>query len=125
MGFRLETADGRALEINVWNWGVLHHIVAQRNLFAETIWAPKRSNGGGELDGSQVAALAEFLEHDVLPYLAPGERLFYDGTVSDRPDDGRFYREEAELWRNYSLAHEVLADAVTFLRGARGPVSFY
>lgn len=125
MSIRLETEDGRALKINAWNWGVLHEIVAKRKLFAEDVWAPKRGNGGGELDPDQVMALVEFLERDVLPYLGPGERLYHDGSVTNQPDDGTFFREEHELWKNYSLQHEVLADAVRFLRDARGPVSFF
>jgi hypothetical protein len=122
---RLETADGRALEVNVWNWGVLHDIVAKRKLFTDDIWAAKRSNGGGMLDGTQCSALAEFLAAEVLPYLAPGERLYYDGTVTSEPDDGTFFREEHELWRNYSLHHDVLMAAIAFFREAAGPVGFY
>lgn len=125
VSIRLETEDGRTLKINAWNWGVLHEIVAKRRLFPASIWAPKRGNGGGALEPDQVNALADFLEHEVLPYLAPGERLYHDGTVTNVPDDGTFHRDETELWRNYSLTHEVLADAVAFLRAARGPVSFF
>lgn len=125
MGIRLEAADGRALAINVWNWGVLHDIVAKRQLFADAVWAPLRTNAGGTLDAVQVAALAAFLADDVLPYLAPGERLFYDGSVTSEPDTGTFYRDEAALWRNYSLSHAVLADAIAFLRAAAGAVHVY
>ncbi len=125
MSIRLETEDGRALKINAWNWGVLHEIVTKRKLFSDDVWGPKRGNGGGSLDSDQVRTLVEFLEHDVLPYLSPGERLYHDGSVTSVPDDGTFFREEADLWKNYSLQHEVLADAVAFLRAARGPVLFF
>ena len=88
------------------------------------IWAPKRSNGGGSLDASDVRQLADFLSDVVLPRLRPGERMFPTGEITAEPDDGTFYREESELWRNYSLHREVLEAIIAFVRGAGGEWSF-
>ncbi len=33
-------------------------------------------------------------------------------------------REESELWRNYSLHHDVLKQVIQFPREAGGPVEF-
>ncbi len=115
--------DGRELQMNAWNWGVLHHVVARAGLFPDDVWEPARQ-GGGELDAAGVARLADFLADQLLPCLAPGQRMFFNGTVTDEPDDGTFYREEGELWRNYSLRHEVLVGAIEFLRSAAGTVRF-
>jgi hypothetical protein len=120
----LEDAAGRALKVNAWNWGVLHHLVAAGEVLAEDIWAPKRNNGGGALEADQCAALARFLESVVLPCIGPGERMFYDGSVTREPDDGTFYREESEQWRNYSLHREVLERLIDFLRVSKPPVAF-
>jgi hypothetical protein len=123
MSIILKSSDGR-VQVNAWNWGVLHHLVTHGGLFSEENWEPKRSNGGGELDHSQVMALANFLEAKVLPQLHDGERMFFDGTVTDVPDDGTFYRDEAELWKNYSLHHHVLVSIIAFLRSTNGQVAF-
>jgi hypothetical protein len=115
--------DGRDLKMNAWNWGVLHHMVGRAGLFADEVWEPLRQVGG-ELDAAGVARLADFLAEQLLPRLAPGQRMFFDGTVTDEPDDGTFYREESEMWRNYSLLHEVLVGAIEFLRSVPGKVRF-
>jgi hypothetical protein len=124
MSIILESSDGHDLQVNAWNWGVLHYLVKRAGLFSEDDWDPKRSNGGGELDQSQVVALANLLEATVLPRLRDGERMFFDGTVTDVPDDGTFYRDEAEMWKNYSLRHDVLVSIIAFLRSTNGPVAF-
>jgi hypothetical protein len=121
----LSTQDDRDLQINAWNWGVLHHVVANASLFSDEVWEPKRYNAGGDLDASQVIKLAEYLESRVLPCLRHGERMFFDGTTTDVPHDGTFYRHKENLWKNYSLHREVLVDSISFLRGPGGPVSFY
>ncbi len=122
MSVEIECADGRSLKVNAWNWGVLHHLVAEEGLLPDEVWAHLRS-GGGELEAAQVTVLAGFLERAVLVRLAPDERIFFDGTVTDVPDDGTFYRAEDELWRNYSLHHDVLTCVIAFLRAADGPVT--
>jgi len=111
--------------VNAWNWGVLHHLVAQAGLFPDDVWAPKRSNGGGALDADQVVSLASFLAERVRPKLSPGERMFFDGSTTDAPDDGTFYRAENELWKNYSLTREMLDRVIGFLESAGGPVAVH
>ena len=88
MSITLVTAGQENLWVNVWNWGVLHDLVAEAALFPAEAWAPKRYNGSGDLDATQAATLATFLEERVLPRLKDGERMFIDGTVTAAPDDG-------------------------------------
>jgi hypothetical protein len=122
----LSAGEGaRDLKVNAWNWGVLHHVVERHGLFPAEVWEIARYNAGAELDASQAVALADFLERDVLPRIPAGSRMFFTGDVTDVPDDGTFYRKEDELWRNYSLTHEVLASVIAFLRAAVGPVVVY
>jgi hypothetical protein len=52
--------------------------------------------------------------------LGEGERLLADGTVTDVPDDGTFYRDD--LTKNYSVRRETLVRIIDFLRSATGPV---
>jgi hypothetical protein len=125
MSIILSSSDQRDHQVNVWNWGVLHHMVVQAGLFSEDDWGPKRSNGGGQLTEPQVAVLADFLECRLLPRLQIGERMFVNGSTTATPDDGTFYRAESELWKNYSLSRSVLVSIIEFLRTTKGPVSFF
>src|SRR5262245_27417594 len=125
MSITLERSDGTDLRVNAWNWGVLDHLVAKADLFPAELWEPKRLNGGGTLEAPEAATLAAFLGAHALPRLREGERVFYDGTITAVADDGTFYREPGELWRNYSLHRTVLVEVIEFLRKAVGPVSFH
>ncbi len=125
MSFTLTDADETDFKVNAWNWGVLHYLVESAGLFPDEIWEPVRYNCGTPLDSEQVILLAGFLEAEVLPKMKPGDRMFFDGSITDEPDDGTFYREESEMWRNYSLHHSVLTKIIEFLRTARAPVGVY
>ncbi len=125
MSLILEATNGSDLQLNVWSWGVIHQLVERAGILPEEVWAPKRHNGGGRLETAQVAALADFLEREVSRRVIPGKRMLLDGSVTGEPDDGTFYREPTEQWKNYSLDHDVLARLIEFLREANGPVTFY
>jgi hypothetical protein len=124
MSIVISSEDGKRLPMNAWNWGVLHHLVEQAGIFPEDVWEPARYIGT-DLDRAQVCALIDFLEGRVLPGLAPNERLFPDGTKAGLPDDGTFFREPSEQWKNYSLQRAVLVDLLDLLKTSSGPVSFY
>ena len=122
MSVTLTAADGRDLKVNAWNWGVLHHRVLLADLFPEECWAPVRS-GHGALSPDDAARLARFLEEQLLPRVPVGHRMFVDGSVTDTPDDGTFYRAPDELVKNYSLQHGVLVRVIEFLKSG-GPIDF-
>ncbi len=125
MSVILEAPGGRTLKVNAWNWGVLHHLVERAGIFSDDLWVPKRYNGGGALDEDEVVRLADHLAAQVVPLIGEGERMFFDGSITDVPDDGTFYRAEDELWKNYSLTRQVLDDVISFLRAAGGPVTVH
>lgn len=125
MSFTLTAANDSDFRLNSWNWGVLHHLVDQAGVFPEEMWEPFRYNSGAELESDQVTALVKFLETGVLPRMKPDQRMFFDGSVTDEPDDGTFYREEGELWRNYSLHHSVLARLIGFLKESPSPITIF
>ena len=119
MGISMVAPDGRRLQVNVWNWGVLHHLVDQAELFSPEVWVGARW-GTSWLEAPDVATLADFLSRQVLPRLRPGERMYFDGQTTDVPDDGTLYRDD--LGKNYSLSREILAEIITFLEQAGGRV---
>ena len=124
MSITISNEDGQCMHVNAWNWGVLHFVVEKAKLLPQDVWEPARYLGT-DLDHAQVKQLTEFLGSNVLPQLKPGERMFFDGTKTHLADDGTFFREADEQWKNYSLHHEVLLKILQFLRSSNGPVSFY
>jgi hypothetical protein len=123
MSHILEATDGRNLPVNAWNWGVLHHLVAQARVLPDEEWTPLRWNGGGDLTADQVSVLAAFLQENIAARLREGERMFCDGSVTNVPDDGILFRTEDEMWKNYSLHREVLDRVIAFLRTSQGGVT--
>lgn len=117
MSISISTEDGKHLHLNAWNWGVLHFLVEKAQPLPEDVWEPARYLGT-ELNSEQVKQLAGFLESSVLPQLSPGERMFFNGTKTDLADDGTFFREANEQWKNYSLHQEVLLGKVCVNRAA-------
>jgi hypothetical protein len=103
------------LRVSSWDWGALHSFVEQAQIFPEQVWEKMRVESNNTLEAPDVLKLAEFLERVLLKRLKPGQRLLLDGTVTDVPDDGTFYREESELWKDYGLKYESLLEIVTFL----------
>lgn len=117
VSFRRE--DGTILRMNAWSWGVLHEVIFALEVIPEGQWEPART-GSCRLEAEQVTALVDALDREVVPCFEPGVRMLVDGTFTEEPDDGTFYRDESEMWRNYSLHHDVLIEAVEFLRASDG-----
>lgn len=105
--------------------GVLHHVVASARpqFLNEDVVEQLRFNSGVQLSMEEIVALHVILEKLALPLLQPGQRMFFDFSVTDELDDGTFYREESEMHRNYSLHYEVLVSVMDFLKHAVAPVT--
>ena len=125
MSFSLEDAKEAEYRVNSWNWGVVHHLVGRAKILPDEDWEPARYNAGAEYCAEEIGLVANFLEGVILPKLQPGQRMYFDGSVTDEPDDGTFYREENEMWRNYSLHHSVLVEIIEYLRRAEAPVQVF
>ena len=61
---------------------------------------------------------AVYFENKVLSQLKPGERVLYDFSITDKPDDGTFYRDDQML--NYSATYEWLSEFTDFLKDCKG-----
>ena len=122
MSVTLTDNERNSLRVNAWNWGVLHYtlVCSKPPLFDDEELLTLLRSGGAELAEVDVELVAYYLRQVVLPMIKPGERMFYDLTVTDEPDDGTFYRDDLE--RNYSLHHDVLMAVIEFLEQAIAPV---
>lgn len=117
----VDDATGRDLQVNGWNWGVLHAIVKAACVFPTELWAPARSAGcGAKLEAAEVRVLLDFLETRVLVRLRPGDRVDQELAITSAPKE-RELRFDGT--RNYSLERHVLELVIEFLRTAVGPVS--
>ena len=126
MSFTLVSADqgkdARHLDVNAWNWGTIHYFVTAFEVLPENAWAPCRYNSGTVLVKDQVKTLIKFLENDVLPRVKPGERILVNGQTTSEADNGTFYRDENDAWKNYSLEHDVLVNIIAFLKETDGAI---
>jgi hypothetical protein len=72
-----------------------------------------------EVDGEQATLIADFLDV-FLQGVSPEGRLLLDSDITDTPDTGEFYRDEAESYRNYSAPKKWLTDFRDFCRVSGG-----
>jgi len=77
-------------------------------------------NCGMEVTKEEARSVALFLERKILPSLQPGERIMLDGTTTNVPDDGTFYREPSELFKNYGASDEWLRLFANFCQECNG-----
>ncbi|KAB8141206.1 hypothetical protein F8S13_20620 [Chloroflexia bacterium SDU3-3] len=122
MSITLTDADGASLDVNAWNWGVLHYTLAccTPPLLPDEELLDQLRFGGVELAAAEAAEIRQYLLAVVLPRIGPGERMLADLSVTNVPDDGTFYRDDPA--KNYSLSHEVLVSVIEFLGRARPPI---
>lgn len=122
MSITLEDAQGQRVDVNAWNWGVLHYAVAcaKPPVFEDEEFLEVLRFGGVTLAQEQADDFWEYLSEVVLPLLKPGQRMLLDFSVTDEPDDGTFHRDDLE--KNYSLRYEVLLSVVQFLQDAEAPI---
>lgn len=122
MSVILEDARGESLQVNAWNWGVLHFALEHAKpqlLEADTLTLMR--SGGATLNERDILFVAAFLERVLLPRIGPGMRMMPDFSVTDAPDDGTFHRDD--LAKNYSPHHDVLTSLIAFLAKAQAPLS--
>ena len=122
MSVTLEDARGESLQINAWNWGVLHFAVAcaKPPLFDDEEFLELLRHGGATLTQNQAADMCKYLQQVVLPRMSAGQRMMFDFSVTSEPDDGTFYRDD--LSKNYSLRYQVLKSVIAFLQNAQAPI---
>lgn len=122
MSITLADADGASLDVNAWNWGVLHYtlVCSSPPLLPDEELLDQLRFGGVELGAAEAAEIRQYLLQVVLPRIAPGQRMLANLSITNVPDDGTLYRDDPA--KNYSLTHEVLASVIEFLGRARPPI---
>jgi hypothetical protein len=124
MSVSLQDSQGKILEVNAWNWGMLHFVVTCSTIpLFDNETLENLRYGGIELLDREIRVLHDFLEAVVLPRIESGHRMLSDLSVTNEPDDGTFHRDD--LSKNYSLHHDVLVQVIDFLANAKTPISIF
>jgi len=75
---------------------------------------------GTKMSLEEAHLIGEKIRDEILPKVAPGHRMYSDGTVTDAPDDGTLYKDDDEQWKNYSVSHEWLKEFSDFCLKSKG-----
>lgn len=121
MGVFVEDLENeeKFLKINWWNWRPTIEIIRTSDLIDnDRLELMGFSGGGPKITEEESRKLAVYFENNVLSQLKPGERVLYDFSITDKPDDGTFYRDEQML--NYSATYEWLSEFTDFLKECKG-----
>jgi hypothetical protein len=105
---------------NWWNWRPTIELLRQSELFDAERLEMMGCNGCAEVSEDEARSIAKFLDEKILPSLLPEERVMLDGGVTHVPDDGTFYRESAEHFKNYGASEDWLRRFAAFCRECSG-----
>lgn len=123
MSFTLidEGSGGNELTVNVWRWKPILEIVKNIDILDDSKIRQMGYNGVGvDISEDDAKIIGRKVEEEWLPKLSPKGRFFLNLSVTDTPDDGTFYREESEQWRNYSVDYNWLKDFADFCTRSKG-----
>lgn len=109
----------RSLHANWWRWRPTVEVIRSLGLFDEDR-LDHLSNGIGKFTEAEAQQIANALEQQVLPGVHQGQRVLLDGTVSNQPDNGIFYRTSEEQHRNYSADRDWLVQFIAFCKASGG-----
>lgn len=106
---------------SVWNWKTALEIIRSFDIVSEgKLRQLNYAATGTKVTADEAQQIGERIRDEVLPKLGPGKRMFADLSVTDKPDDGTFYRDEDEKWKNYSADYEWLKELCEFCFRSKG-----
>jgi hypothetical protein len=123
MSFTLldQGAENFEFTANVWNWKAALEIIRELDVIPENRVRQLGYNAmGTKMSLEEAHLIGEKIRDEILPKVAPGHRMYSDGTVTDAPDDGTLYKDDDEQWKNYSVSHEWLKEFSDFCLKSKG-----
>lgn len=124
MAVILVPTSGDDLMINWWNWRPIVALLVRTGILPEGERAERCSaNGcGGHLTVEEAARAAEHIEC-LVAAMKPGQRVLFDGEITDQPLDFEKPISEwtkADEWNHYSAKYDVLKKLAAFCRASGG-----
>ncbi|WP_293914785.1 hypothetical protein [Deinococcus sp.] len=105
---------------NWWNWRPTLTLISTLKLLDAERLDLMGYNAGAEVSQAEAQAIASFLEARVLPLLSENQRVLLNGSRTTEPDDGTFYEEPSEMYKNYSTSLDWLSEFAQFCRECGG-----
>ena len=114
-------AENFEFTANVWNWKAMLEIIKNLDIISESQVRQLGYNAmGTKMELAEAHLIGEKVRDEILPKVGPGKRMYADGTVTDEPDDGTFFKDDDEQWKNYSVDHDWLKDFSDFCLRSKG-----
>jgi hypothetical protein len=114
-------AEGFEFTANVWNWKAALEVIKDLDIISENHVRQLGYNAMGvKLNVDEAHLIGQKIRDEILPKVSPGKRIFADGSITDQPDDGTFYKDDDEQWKNYSVNHDWLKDFSDFCLKSKG-----
>lgn len=123
MSFTLHDMGSENFEFqaNVWNWKAALELVKSFDVISENKLRQMAVNATGvKLEIDDAHLIGTLIKEKVLPKLSSEQRIFADGTITDRPDDMTLFKDADEQWKNYSVSYEWLKDFSEFCLSSKG-----
>jgi hypothetical protein len=123
MGVMLRDVKTRefVFDVNFWHWRTIVEAVRSLKVIPDArVDGLHQQWTGTGLSLEEARAVGGAIRTKLLPQFVDGERLLLDGSRTAEPDDGTFYRDRAELQRNYSTTRQVLERFVSCCETCNG-----
>ena len=123
MSFKLLDLGSENFEFNanVWNWKTALEIIKSLDLISEGKIRQMGVNATGvKVDLDDAHLIGEKVRDEILPKVAPHQRIYSDLTVTDKPDDMTLFKDGDEQWKNYSVDHDWLKEFSEFCLRSKG-----
>ena len=105
------SSENYEFHANVWNWRTALEIVKSFDIISEGDSRQMNYNGTGiKLEKDDAHLIGQRIRDEILPMLAPDKRIYADLSITDEPDDGTFYGDGDEHFKNYSADYRWLSE---------------
>lgn len=106
---------------SVWHWKAALEVIKSLDIIGEGAIRQMTYNATGvKISMDEAREIGMRIRDEILPKVPAGKRMFADLSITDAPDDGTLYRDGDEMWKNYSVTHDWLAEFSDFCLRSKG-----
>ena len=109
------------IQINNWNWKTILMILDSLKLLDTDRIQMLGFNGTSESVSKQEAEqISKKIRDEIISKLNDDERILLNGKITNIPDDGTFYKNPDEYYKNFSTNKVILEKFCTFCESCNG-----